>query len=370
MHRPNRTDLALALGLLAFYELEAWTTNVTGSRPVFGVLGLALALPLLVRRSLPLPAVAVMSSAFAAITIAGHGDLPPQSSLLGILAAAHTAGAHAAGRPSVLGIVLVCAGIVIGEADDIVVLGPLSVATWAVGRALAGRGADADAARERADELERRREADARAAVLEERTRIARELHDVVAHGISTMVVQAGAERLALGDARPGTSDVLAGIEHTGREALGEMRRLVGLLRSEDEALALAPQPTLARLDALAETMDRAGLAVELQVEGDVAGLPAGLDVSAYRIVQEALTNALRHAGPAARASVVVRASAELLEIEVADDGRGGATDHADAGHGLVGMRERVALYGGELTAGPSPTGGFVLRTRLPLGAA
>jgi len=300
--------------------------------------------------------------------VTAERNLPPQTALLGMLAAAHTAGAHAHGRGALAALAIVCGGIIASEPDNFIVLGPLAIGTWAVGRALAGRGADASAAERRAVELERRRESDARAAVAEERTRIARELHDVVAHGLSTMVVQAGAERLALGDQRPETRAVLAQIEHSGREAMGEMRRLVGLLRRDEDELALAPQPTLARLDSLVESMSRAGLPVAVRIEGDPVDLPPGLDVSGYRIVQEALTNALRHAGPA-HANVVLRYLAHDLEIEVSDDGRGGRPDHAGAGHGLIGMRERVALYGGELSAGPAPGGGFVLSTRIPIGA-
>jgi signal transduction histidine kinase len=178
------------------------------------------------------------------------------------------------------------------------------------------------------------------------------------------MVVQAGAERLALGEDQRSTRETLLAIEQTGRQALAEMRRLLDMLRTEDDELALAPEPSLDHLDSLLAHVREAGLPVALRVEGERAPLPAGVDISAYRIVQEALTNALRHAGPT-RALVLVRYGEADVEVEVADDGRG-TSDGDRAGHGLVGMRERVALYGGELTTGKGDAGGYVVRARLP----
>jgi signal transduction histidine kinase len=182
------------------------------------------------------------------------------------------------------------------------------------------------------------------------------------------MVVQAGAERLALGPGQESTRETLVSIEKTGRQALSEMRRLLGMLRKEDEELALAPMPSLDHLDSLVSHVRQAGLPVELRVEGTRQTLPAGVDISAYRIVQEALTNALRHAGPA-RARVVVRYGEAEVEVEVADDGRG-PQEANGSGHGLVGMRERVALYGGELNAGLREGGGYAVHARLPFDRA
>ena len=204
----------------------------------------------------------------------------------------------------------------------------------------------------------------AEAAIVEERGRIARELHDVVAHAISVIVLQARGGR-RLHDSEPDeTRGALDTIEHTGQQALVEMRRLVGLLRESDEELALAPQPTLSRLDHLVDQVRAAGLPVELSIEGEPIELPPGIDLSAYRIVQEALTNALKHAGPA-QARVSLRYHPDGLEIEIADDGAGTANGDS-GGHGLVGIRERVSVYGGELDAGPQADGGFAVRARLP----
>ncbi|HET8606930.1 MAG TPA: sensor histidine kinase [Gaiellaceae bacterium] len=216
----------------------------------------------------------------------------------------------------------------------------------------------------RAALAERERDLVAREAVVEERARIARELHDAIAHDVSLMVVQAGAERRVL-DGRDGsTREVLQTIEQTGRGALTEMRRLVGMLRN-GHGDPLAPQPSLADLPRLAAQVSEAGLPVELHVEGERRELPLGIELSAYRIVQEALTNALKHAGDA-RASVRVRYGADQLELEVADDGAGASAPVVNGGHGLVGMRERVALYGGRLDAGHGERG-FTVSVVLPI---
>jgi signal transduction histidine kinase len=215
---------------------------------------------------------------------------------------------------------------------------------------------------------ERERDVAAREAVVEERARIARELHDVIAHNVSMMVLQAGAERRVLNGSAGSTREVLQTIEQVGRSALTEMRRLLGMLRS-DAAESLRPQPGLEDLPALAAQVREAGLPVELRIEGEPRSLPAGIELSAFRIVQEALTNTIKHAGQA-RAQVSVRYGADMLELEIVDDGRGADRDTAEGavgkGHGLVGMRERVALYGGRLAVGGHPAGGFAVRARLP----
>ena len=217
----------------------------------------------------------------------------------------------------------------------------------------------------RARLAERERDLAAREAVLEERARIARELHDAIAHNVSMMVVQAGAERRTLADASQ-TREVLETVEHIGRAALTEMRRLVGMLRSDD-AEPLAPQPGLRDLSTLVTQVREAGLPVDLEIDGDPRELPVGLELSAYRIVQEALTNALKHAGDA-HATVHVRYGPDSLELEIVDDGAGVQVPVASGGHGLVGMRERVAVFGGVLEANRRLEGGYRLRATLPLG--
>ncbi len=236
---------------------------------------------------------------------------------------------------------------------------------WTVAFALGRKFQEADEAKERAARAEREREERARSAVTEERARIARELHDVVGHSVSVMTVQASAVRRLLRPEQQREREALLVVEQTGREALAEMRRMVGVLRRPEEAPALAPQPSLGRLDELAAQAREAGLRVELRIEGDPLPLPAGVDLTAYRLVQEGLTNALKHAR-AERAQVLVRYGDGDIEVTVADDGRGAGSGDG-GGHGLVGMRERVAVYGGELEAGPRPEGGYRLRARLPL---
>jgi signal transduction histidine kinase len=212
----------------------------------------------------------------------------------------------------------------------------------------------------------RDRELATREAVLAERAAIARELHDVVAHHMSVMVVQAGAAR-AVGEKNPAAAaEALRQIEASGRTGLSEMRRLLEVLKAEDHGNGRTPQPGLDRLPELLDAMRASGLPVESIVEGVPRPLPPGVDLSAYRVIQEALTNALRHAG-AASARVVVRYRPDAIELEIADDGLGPAGDpEASGGHGLIGMRERVQMFGGELVVGPGPAGGFLVRARLP----
>jgi signal transduction histidine kinase len=238
--------------------------------------------------------------------------------------------------------------------------------SWLGGFALRTRAEQAEAAEVRAVQAEQERDAAARIAVAEERARIARELHDIVAHAVSVMVLQAGAVRHRLPDTRSEDADALRAVEQTGRTALAEMRRLLGAMRAEGDDAHLRPQPGLDDLDALIAEIARAGLPVQLHVPGEPIPLTRALELSTYRIVQEGLTNALKHAR-ATHADVTICFRPGELHIEVRDDGAG-ATSSNGHGHGLVGVRERVKIYGGEMTAEPAPGGGFVLSTRLPLG--
>jgi signal transduction histidine kinase len=269
-----------------------------------------------------------------------------------------------------LAIVLAGAGIVVYNtpnhtAGELVFTTLLFATGWLAGFGMRERAEQAQAAEERATAAEREREAAARLAVAEERTRIARELHDIVAHAVSVMVLRVGVVRHQLPATEPERREALEGVEQTGRTALAEMRQLLGALRDTDDDPELAPQRGLGDLDPLLKQVGRAGLPVRLRVDGEPYPLPRSLDLTGYRIVQEGLTNALKHA-QASQAEVIVRYESDALGIEVRDNGRG-ATDANGHGHGLVGIRERVKVYGGEMSTGGAAGNGFVLSIRLPV---
>lgn len=333
-----------------------------------------LALPLFARRRYPFAAPAGVWLLAAAISFADGRLLVFNSVSLAIgLSAAVLLGNLADGRQARVGL-----AIAIGAAAVVVYNDPLHkpgafvfipflvAIAWLAGFAIRERSRQAEASEARARLAERERDATARVAVAEERARIARELHDVLGHALSVTVLQAGAIRRRLAGTHAEEAEALAGIERTGREALAEIRLLVGAMRSEGEGAELSPQPGLARLDALLAQVRGAGLPVDLRVQGERRALPAGIDLSAYRIVQEGLTNSLRHAN-ASRAAVGLRYGADAVEIEVSDDGRGNGSGPTGQGQGLLGVGERVKVYGGEMSAGRAPGGGFVLRARLPL---
>lgn len=236
---------------------------------------------------------------------------------------------------------------------------------WYFGRRVRIRGEYLRVLQERAEQLEREQLAEAEKAVAEERTRIARELHDIVAHQVSLMTVQAGAAK-TVADKDPHTAvQAMASVEKAGRQALDELRHLLGVLRPGNEADELGPQPGLADIPRLVEELQQAGLDVSVTLDGTDAELPARVDLSIYRIVQEALTNVLKHAGPQARAEVRISSDDRGVTIEVRDDGRGG-TQLPGSGHGIAGMRERAQLLGGSLETRPLPEGGFSVIARLP----
>jgi signal transduction histidine kinase len=242
---------------------------------------------------------------------------------------------------------------------------------WLAGYAMRERAEQAEAAEERATHAEREREENARRAVFEERVRIARELHDVVAHHVSMMGVQAGAARVVIDRDRAKAKEALSAIELSSRQAVAELHRLLGFLRQAGDRDDLASRPGLSQLPRLAASMSDSDLAVEVSIEGETRSLPPTVDVSAYRIVQEALTNTLKHSA-ASRADVHLRYWPDELELEIVDDGRpNGGSSSASGGLGLIGMRERAALHGGQLSAGPAAGGGFAVRVRLrtPAGA-
>jgi signal transduction histidine kinase len=241
---------------------------------------------------------------------------------------------------------------------------------WLAGDSYRSRRARMRELEERADRLEREQAERARIAVQNERAIIARELHDIVAHSVSVMVVQAGAARRIVDDQPDEARAAMASIETTGREALVEMRRLLGVLRSDAGPAPLEPQQGLAGIGTVIAGADRAGVVVELVIEGEPQPLPPGLDLTAYRIVQEALTNTVKHAAPA-HATVRIRYASDALDLDIVDDGsRADGERDATGGHGLIGMEERVRLYGGDFTAGPRQPAGFGIQVRLPLQAA
>jgi signal transduction histidine kinase len=338
--------------------------------PAVGVL----VLPLFARRRFPFAAPVAYWILAAAISF-GDGLLLAFIGSLGLvgLASAFLLGNLRDPLKAGVGLIIVVVGIVVVvynipgplPVGDFVFIPLRFVVAWVAGYALRERAEQAEAAEERAARAEREREAAARVAVAEERARIARELHDIVAHAVSVMVLQVGAVRHRLPDALAEDRDALKGVERAGRTALGEMRRLLAAMRSDGDEAELLPQPGLDGLDSLLGEIGSAGLPVELHVDGTPVPLPRGVDLSAYRIVQEGLTNALKHAH-ASDADVTVRYRPDELEIEVRDNGEGSSQSDG-LGHGLVGVRERVKIYGGEMTASTAPEGGFVLSTRLPI---
>ncbi len=320
--------------------------------------------PLVWRRRAPILTLALTSAAAIAYQLLGYAD-----GLVGfpLVVAAYTAAAHrnrtvvlAAALPLTLAAAL---SILLVGSGDRGSLEAVAILLLLVGLPiLFGRIAYNRRRRSRRD-LERA----ASDAVGSERARIARELHDVVAHAMGVMVVQAGAGRVTIERDPAEAAAAFQRIEETGRTGLAEMRRLVGILQREEEAAALVPQPGLDQLDELFDRMRETGLPVEAEVELAPGSLPLGVDLTAYRVVQEALTNALKHGG-GARARVTLRFDDHALEVEVSDDGRGPPPDGSRTqGHGLIGMRERVALFGGTLETGERPGGGFVVRARIPL---
>jgi signal transduction histidine kinase len=372
--------LASVAAAIEFWDVPGRTEGAP-VRLLFAVVaGSLIGLPLAWRRRAPrasFTGVIVGISGLAVATIVfgpqpqgGNGPLTP---FLVLLVSVFSFGAYGRRRDNLAGAVLAAAAFLVKESFDVVngtgVEYSFWIALaifWAMGRLFRERLLRVAELEGRTQRLHRDRETLAVAAVAEERSRIARELHDIVAHSVSLMVVQAGAARHTLDRADPDTAEALESIETTGRQALVELRRLLGILRRADDGQSLAPMPGLGQVEALAEQLREAGLAVELRTEGQPVHLAPGIDLAAYRILQEALTNALKHAGPA-QAHVVLRYKPHELELEVVDDGHSQNPHGGGPGHGLVGMRERVSIYGGVLRAGPEADGGFAVRARLPL---
>ncbi len=378
----GRVDVAVALAVAALAQLDVWgprlaSAHVSGSLAAVSAIYVVTSCALLWRRRHPLGVVFVIAAADTAQFLA-LGASSGNGVLLPALVASYSVGAYCELRPAVAGLAAAVAVALTHELRNpnlptthaVLRAGAWDltfVAAWLFGAYLRTRRLYVAELRERALHAEREREEQARAAVADERARMARELHDAIAHGVSVMVVQAEAAEEVLDVDPVSTRTALQKVQRSGREALFELRRLVGILRDHETGTELAPQPSLAHLDTLVAQLREAGVNVDLRVEGEPVSLPRGIDLSAYRIVQEALTNVLKHAGPA-RAAVRVRYRPDALLLEVSDDGRGAAAPANGNGHGLIGMRERAALYGGVLDATARPEGGFRVRASLPIG--
>lgn len=344
----------------------AWTT----------VQVVVIAIALWWRRVQPLRTLAVVLACFVLPELVTTGFLLFFGSFVPICIAVYSAARHGVGRQPWLAAALTAAAFVYGDLF-IELLGGVTemlyhwgvlLACFAVGRRQAVLARRAEESQRQAIRAEVEAAERAAQAVLEERTRIARELHDIVAHAMSAMVVQAGAAEQVVDEDHERVRSALKAIRETGAEALGEMRRLVAVLRDDNDLGLLAPQPGLSGLARLVDDARRSGLPVELTVAGEERDLPTGVDLAAYRIVQEALTNARRHACAATSVTVDLRFAADRLDLEIRDDGTARAVT-AGSGHGLIGMRERVALYGGTLQTGPLPERGFLVHATLPLAA-
>jgi signal transduction histidine kinase len=340
---------------------------------------LGLTLPVVFRRAYPTLAFAVAVGTGAIQVVANIRPAPPDLAIVVLL---YTLAAYTTRRVSVIGLGICLLGsgfevlrlLLISPAHDwwiagsIIFAGPTLIG-WVLGDSMRYRRAYYANLEERAARLERDRDAQAQIAAAAERARIARELHDVVAHNVSVMVVQADGAAYALGTDPGRARDALAAISATGRQALTEMRVLLGVLRrnGDSDQAELAPLPGLDQLDDLLDQTRAAGLPVSCTVQGEPVPLPGGTALAVYRIIQESLTNARKHAGPLARADVVLRYGGDNVELSVTDDGVGLAAASDGGGHGLTGMAERAALYGGSVQASPLPGGGFRVMARLPV---
>jgi signal transduction histidine kinase len=357
---PNLVDVGLVLALGAAYlghaaRVDEWAGGIP--------LAVAQVVPLVVRRRYPRTVLAVVTAAWIVQAVA-LSVLPPVPTVVAIYTVAANLERSEALLPAAVAtaaVTLTALGLT--QYDKALSFFLLSVAAWVVGDNLGTRRAYTRALEDRTERLEREREAGAARARAEEQARIARELHDVIAHNVSVMVVQAAAANDVF-DSRPESArEALRAIEASGRSALSELRRLLGVVRAD--GADFAPTPGLDRLDDLVAQVRSTGLAVAVSIEGAPRPLPAGVDLSAYRVVQEALTNTLKHA-QATRADVALRYRDAELDVEVRDDGSGGGNGEGE-GHGLIGMRERVTAFGGSLAAGPATTGGFAVAARFPL---
>ena len=363
--RPPVIDIVVAGAFVVLTVAETLVSPADARSPVGVVLGCVAMAALAWRRAFPLSVAALVVTTVILTDPTGEFSV-----LLSLVLASFTVGAEAEPPRSQVGLAVlvvpfVGASISEGlEPSDLAAALVFLVGPWAVGSMLRQRTVRTEEALARVDEAERERKREAAEAAAVERTRIARELHDIVSHSISVVTIQTQAVRRRLGPDHAREAADLAAVEATAREAMAELRRLFGMLRASGDDAALAPQPGLDDLGRLVEAARTPDVDVTLRTEGAPRPLPPGVDLSAYRILQEGLTNALRHSG-ATRVELLLRYTPTEIEVRVDDDGRGG--DTGSGGHGLVGVRERVALYDGRVVAGPRPGGGFRLLATLPL---
>lgn len=374
-----RVDRLVAAVLLVEIELQVWLDGAIHARVFAAAAGVLLALAVAVRRRWPQVGILVVLALMSERMLFGHPAAGLGNSAgvsVAVLLLFYGLGAFAPERRSLW---TLAAAVVITSANAWTKPGggPSSVVPmelfavllpYVLGRMTRKRADRERVARGVAEQLDAARDSRARAAADGERARIAREIHDVIAHSVSVMVIQAGGARLVMGDEPKRAQESLRSVERAGREALAEMRRLLGIL-GDGDLRALAPQPGLANIAPLLAHARTAGVSADLHIDGDPTPVPPALDLCAYRIVQEALTNTIKHAAPAS-ASVKVRWEGRALELEISDDGRRGrAVNGTTGGHGITGMRERVALHSGTLEAGARSEGGFAVLARLPLAA-
>jgi signal transduction histidine kinase len=371
-----RVDRLIAVLLLVEIELQVWVGASIRARVFSALAGVFLAMAVAVRRQRPLAAVfVVLALMTVGMLLGAPGSLGKVGGVsVAVILLFYGLGAFAPERRSAwmlaLAVVITSANALTKPGGGVSSLVPLELFAvllpYAVGRVMRARASGERVSRVAAERLDAARDSSARAAAYGERARIARELHDVIAHSVSVMVIQAGGARLVMGDEPERAEESLRSVEQAGREALAEMRRLLGIL-GDGDARALAPQPGLADVAGLLAYAGTSGISADLHVDGDPTPVPPALDLCAYRIVQEALTNAIKHAAPAT-ASVNVCWENSALALEISDDGRQHrAVNATGGGHGISGMRERVALHGGTLEAAARPDGGFTVRAVLPL---
>lgn len=376
-HLSSRAlDFALAAVGFVLVAISVWMhpnpigDTIAGPRWFVGCLPLVFAVPLIWRRSRALLVWSVMMAGVVAQALVTGNSPEGLEMIFTVAVGSYSVAAYAPRRQGVAGLAVALVGYSVyslenhdirtGKASELwagAFFAAGIVACWLIGTLVRQRR-ERTALAERAQQVEQ----ESRLAVADERARLARELHDVVSHNLSVVVLQAAGAR-AEGNA---DAETLAKIERSGRESLVEMRRLLGVLRPDKEQPALSPQPGIAQLDALVANVRSAGLPVELSVEGDRQGISAALDLTIYRIVQEGLTNALKHAR-ASRAWVSVRCHTDAVRIDISDDGVGATAPSSGEGHGLLGIRERVSLFGGDLNVGAHPNGGFLVSARLPV---